>query len=74
MIIPIRCFTCGQILASKYKTYCSNIEKIKESNIMDLTDNTDVYKKEMEKIGIKRYCCKKQFLGQINILEKLKSQ
>ena len=25
MIIPIRCFNCGQILASKYKTYMNLI-------------------------------------------------
>lgn len=71
MIIPIRCFTCGHMLASKYKRYCENIKNIKESNIMNLQNNSDVYRKEMEKLGVKRYCCKKQFLGQINILERL---
>ena len=73
-MIPVRCFTCGQILASKYKLYKENLKKINtnESNIMYFKKkNTDIYTKEMIKVGIKRYCCKRHFLGQLNILEKL---
>ena len=26
MIIPIRCFTCGKVIANKWKKYCEYIE------------------------------------------------
>jgi len=72
MIIPIRCFTCGNILASKYNKWKQNIKKFKQSNILSFNGkNTKVFAKEMEKIGVTRYCCKRHFLGQMNILEKL---
>jgi len=29
MIIPIKCFTCGTILANKYRYYCEEVRKIK---------------------------------------------
>ena len=72
MIIPIRCFTCGQVLASKYNKYRESIKKYKQPKIISYKKrNTKIYVKEMEKVGIKRYCCKRHFLGQMNILEKL---
>ena len=32
MIIPVRCFTCGNILASKYKAYKARVKELKESS------------------------------------------
>ena len=29
MIIPIKCFTCGNVLADKYQYYLSNVRKLK---------------------------------------------
>lgn len=72
MIIPVRCFRCGQVLASKYYKYKENMKKYKKPEILSYKKkNTQVYVKEMEKVGIKRYCCKAHFLGQMDILEKL---
>ena len=31
MIIPIKCFTCGEVLADKYRWYKSEVQKIKLS-------------------------------------------
>ncbi len=77
MLIPIRCATCGLMIGSKYKKYKSNIMKYQktdssESQILIFTKtNTDVYNKIMEQTGIKRYCCKRHFLGQQEIIYKL---
>ena len=74
MIIPIRCFTCGNILASKFDYYKKNIKNIKESNIIDINNikNDNNYNKLMKDIGLKRYCCIRHFLGQLDMLEKIK--
>ena len=33
MIIPIKCFTCGNVLANKYLYYVKEVRKIKITNI-----------------------------------------
>ena len=35
MIIPIKCFTCGNVLADKYLFYIKEVRKIKVSKNMD---------------------------------------
>ena len=32
MIIPIKCFTCGTVLADKYRYYLDEVRKIKLAN------------------------------------------
>mgnify|MGYP001417446474 CR=1 FL=1 len=47
MIIPVKCFTCGNVLADKYLFYIKEVRKIKISKDMDTDevlylDNTNV--------------------------------
>jgi len=69
MIIPIRCFTCGQILASKYKKY-NKLNK-NSKKIIDFNNVDETNKKIMEDIGIKRICCKRHILGQVDLFKYL---
>ena len=41
MIIPVKCFTCGMLLADKYLYYCKEVRKIKLQNEMPLDE--DIY-------------------------------
>lgn len=71
MIIPVRCFTCGQMLASKYNRY---LEIIAEKNDNpDLEDTIDDLKEpESEafvKLGLKRYCCRRHLLTHIDLVD-----
>jgi len=55
MIIPIRCFTCGKEISSHYEQY------------LDL-EADELPKNEIFKIiGIKRICCKRMFIGNVDI-------
>ena len=36
MIIPIRCFTCGKILADKWNMYKEETQKLKEGTIINV--------------------------------------
>ena len=82
MLIPIRCVTCGNMLASKYKRFleykknyrnnCKRLNKEPESDILSFNKtNDDVYNLQMEKVGLKRYCCKRHFIGQQEIIYKI---
>ena len=36
MIIPIKCFTCGKVLADKYLYYTQRVNEIKTSRKLDV--------------------------------------
>lgn len=82
MIIPIRCFTCGKILGSKYETFKARVfEKKKDLNMdtneMSVIDfNSDDLKKTpegevMDELGLTRYCCRKIMLGHIDLIKEI---
>ena len=38
MIIPIKCFTCGTVLANKYRYYCEEVRQRKMLKDMHISD------------------------------------
>lgn len=81
MIIPIRCFTCGKVIADKYEKY---LEKVKTYDLEQETplDNTlgvhyftdkkqivTSQFKALEDLNIERYCCRRHFLTQVDLIE-----
>ncbi len=78
MIIPIRCFTCNRILASKYKKYLELIAtETDQENIISgdphiNLDEENVYQKAFKEIGIgDRYCCKRHMLCHVDLIHKI---
>ena len=75
MIIPIKCVTCGKVLADKYLYYKSETAKRKtkegtENNTMYFTSkNTkkSVEGKVMDELGLTRYCCRRVMLTHVDI-------
>ena len=55
----IICFTCNKVIGNKWETYKSNLE-----DGMTINDS-------FKNIKIRRYCCKRMFLGNVEIIEKL---
>lgn len=67
MIIPIKCFRCGKILAGLNRLYVEEMEKIKNKNLpkeekIDLI--TDMLK---NKLKLKRYCCRTVMIAHRNM-------
>lgn len=59
MLIPIRCFTCNKEISSKWEPYKYLI-------------NTDKSPAEsLNELDIKRICCRRMFLGHVEIIDKL---
>tara|TARA_B100000780_G_C20682196_1_gene271468 strand:+ start:130 stop:363 length:234 start_codon:yes stop_codon:yes gene_type:complete len=76
MIIPIKCFTCGKVLADKYLFYQKEVRKLKlEQNIelnrvIYLDENN--YKKTpegtvLDKINLTKICCRRHMLTHVDI-------
>ena len=59
MIIPVRCYSCNKIIANKWEKY--------KSLLKDGKTSIDAF----AEIGIRRYCCKRMFLGHVDLIDKL---
>ena len=71
MIIPVRCFTCNNIIGSKYRQYCEIVEKIKNNEIDKQNDNLTPEAEAFNLLRLKRYCCKRHLLGHVDIVDKI---
>lgn len=79
MIIPIRCMSCGNILADKWNFYKEELQKKKGDSYNQnryFMDGTEMNKETLEftimkKMGIKRPCCRKHFLTHVDLIEKI---
>ena len=77
MIIPVRCFSCNNIIASKYEEYKRLCPENNE-DLIDALNNPDKFadivkesKSLFDKLGIKRYCCKRHLLTHVDLIEKI---
>ena len=73
MIIPVKCFTCGKVLADKYLYYLREINKVNEGNgkeIKYLTE-TNIEKtiegKVLDELGLNKMCCRRHMLTHVDI-------
>ena len=77
MIIPVKCFTCGKVLADKYDFWQSEVRKIKSEEGIS-QDNVIYFSKEnvkktpeamvMDKLKITKMCCRRHMLTHVDIL------
>ena len=76
MIIPIKCFTCGEVLADKYRYYLEQVKatKMKKGiaidSIMYLTkENTDktTEGEVLDELRLKKMCCRRHMLTHVDI-------
>jgi DNA-directed RNA polymerase I, II, and III subunit RPABC5 len=76
MIIPIKCFTCGKVLADKYQYYLKEVRKKKISKNMQVGEviylTTDYIDKTpegevLDSLGLNRLCCRRHILTHVDI-------
>jgi DNA-directed RNA polymerase subunit N (RpoN/RPB10) len=63
MIIPIRCYTCGEILADKWIPYITTVQN--EKNKMNKNVNSDTNDLELQYIDITNPKAEKSIEGKI---------
>ena len=83
MLIPPRCFTCGEITADKWIPFIKTIHERKGKSNEDLKNNDldiqyinvndKVIKKSIEgqvldEMGIHKYCCRLPFLSNVHLI------
>ena len=76
MLIPIKCFTCGKVLADKYRYYEQEVRKMKASK--DMQVDTVIYLTKsnrdktpegevLDKLRLDKMCCRRHILTHVNI-------
>jgi DNA-directed RNA polymerase subunit N (RpoN/RPB10) len=81
MIIPVKCFTCGNVIANKYRYYQTEVRKKKLAKNVG-KDTVDIDKvlyltKEfhdktpegevLDELNMKKMCCRRHFLTHVDI-------
>ena len=76
MIIPVKCFTCGKVLADKYRYYQREVRKRNSINSMNMDtvtylteDNTDKTPngEVLDKLKLNKICCRRHMLTHVDI-------
>mgnify|MGYP002817995892 FL=1 len=59
MLIPVRCWSCGKVIAHKYQQFKEAIESGKDSG------------ETLNELGFDRYCCRRMFVGHIDLIDEV---
>ncbi|MCS7096569.1 MAG: DNA-directed RNA polymerase subunit N [Candidatus Bathyarchaeota archaeon] len=59
MIIPVRCFTCGKLIADKWEEFAIRVKA--GENPAEVLDS----------LGLKRYCCRRMILSHVDIIDEI---
>lgn len=61
MIIPIRCFTCGKMIADKWMYFVEATNEDKNVDKKKLLDDMKLY----------RICCRRHIIGHVDLIDKI---
>jgi DNA-directed RNA polymerase subunit N len=76
MIIPVKCFTCGMVLADKYRYYQEEVRKRKLAKSLDVEKVIYLTKEFHEKtpegevldeMNLMKMCCRRHLLTHVDI-------
>lgn len=56
---PVRCFTCGKLLADKYEQFEERVRRGEDP------------KRVLDDLGLKRYCCRTNILTSVDFTEEI---
>lgn len=59
MIIPVRCFSCGNVVGNLYKRFEDEVKKGRNP------------KEVLDELGVKRYCCRRMLLTHVEAIDDL---
>ena len=56
MLIPVRCISCGKLIANKWEEYQKKISQGEDRG------------KVLDDLGLSRYCCRSIFMTHVDII------
>lgn len=55
-MIPVRCFTCGQVVGDKWEEYSERVKKEDPAKVLD-------------DLGLERYCCRRMLISHPSMID-----
>ena len=59
MLVPVRCFTCGNLVADKFEEYQNRVKSGEDPA------------KVLDSLGIERYCCRRMLLTTVETIQQV---
>jgi DNA-directed RNA polymerase subunit N len=59
VLVPVRCFTCGNLVADKFEEYQNGVKSGEEPA------------KILDSLGIERYCCRRMLLTTVETIQQV---
>lgn len=78
MLIPIRCFSCGKVIANKWSAYERRLREMRsvddENAVTELTCARDVPSRAtagqiLDQLTITKLCCRRHFLATVDLMD-----
>ena len=57
MMIPIRCYTCGKVIAQYYDDYLEGLKEGKSASEL------------LDSFGLERYCCRRMLITHVELID-----
>jgi DNA-directed RNA polymerase subunit N (RpoN/RPB10) len=57
MMIPIRCYTCGKVIAQYYDDFIEGLKEGKEAREL------------LDSFGLTRYCCRRMLITHVELID-----
>ena len=64
MMCPVRCYSCGKVVADKYYEFREEVDKLqvpKEGDVGRILD----------RLGFDRYCCRRMLISQDELIDEI---
>ena len=80
MLIPVRCFTCGNVLGDKWIPYITTVQEEKNKSTEDFEGNVgiayidvknpnkSIEGKILDEMGLKKYCCRRHMVSNVHLI------
>jgi len=59
VLVPVRCFTCGNLVSDKFEEYQNKVKSGEEPA------------KVLDSLGIERYCCRRMLLTTVETIQQV---
>jgi DNA-directed RNA polymerase subunit N len=57
MMVPVRCFTCGKVLAQYWDAYQERLARGEKAGAI------------LDSLGVERYCCRRMLLTHVDLMD-----
>jgi DNA-directed RNA polymerase subunit N len=57
LIIPVRCFSCGNLVGDKWEEFARRVKEGEEP------------RRVLDDLGMKRYCCRRMLISNVEVID-----